>query len=117
MTTSSQIPRPGDVVSIAFDFLDRTGMKIRPAVVLSSSRFNQSRGYFIFTPLTGSPGGFSDDAVAEINDIGPAGLNRRTYSHGILYTANLEDARRVIGQLSGRDYARLRRLIAEVMPV
>ena len=52
MTTSSQIPSPGDVVSVCFGLMDRIGAKIRPGGVLSSSRFNQSRGYFVFIPLT-----------------------------------------------------------------
>ena len=115
MTTSSQIPSPGDVVSVRFDFLDRTGAKLRPAVVLSSRRFNQSRGYFVFTPLTGSAGGFDDSAVVEIQDINQAGLNRRSYSHGILATANNRDIRRIIGSLSGRDRTRVRRLVGEVI--
>ena len=115
MTTSSQIPSPGDVVSVRFDFMDRTGAKIRPAVVLSSHQFNRSRRYFVFTPLTGSAGSFEDNAVAEIQDINQAGLNRRSYSHGILATANSRDIRRIIGNLSGRDRTRVRRLVGEVI--
>ena len=115
MTTSSQIPSPGDVVSVRFDFMDRTGAKIRPAVVLSSRQFNQSRGYIVFTPLTGSVGSFEDDDAVEIQDIDQAGLNRRSYSHGILATANNRDIRRIVGNLSGRDRSRVRRLIGEVI--
>ena len=115
MTTSSQIPSPGDVVSVRFDFLDRTGAKLRPAVVLSQYQFNRSRGYFIFTPLTGSSGSFTDESLAEIQDIDQAGLNRRSYSHGILATANNRDIRRVIGNLSARDRTRVRRLVGEVI--
>ena len=115
MTTLSQIPSPGDVVSVRFDFMDRTGAKIRPAVVLSSRQFNQSRGYFVFTPLTGSAGSFEDDDAAEIQDIDQAGLNRRSYSHGILATANNREIRRIVGNLSGRDRSRFRLLIGEVI--
>ena len=97
--------------------MDQAGAKIRPAVVLSAYQFNQSRGYFIFTPLTGSPGGFLDSSLAEITDIGLAGLNRRTYSHGVLRTARNVDIRRIIGRLSGRDYAQIRQLIAEIIPL
>ena len=114
MTTSSQIPSPGDVISVRFDFMDRTGAKIRPGVVLASRQFNQSRGYFVFTQLTGSGGSFDDD-VAEIQDIDQAGLNRRSYSHGILATANNRDIRRIVGNLSGRDRSKVRRLIGEVI--
>ena len=115
MKTSSQIPSPGDVVSVRFDFMDRTGAKIRPSVVLSLRQFNQSRGYFVFTPLTGPGGSFEDDDAAEIQDIDQAGLNRRSYSHGILATANNRDTRRIVRNLSGRDRSKVRRLIGEVI--
>ena len=117
MTTSSPIPSPADVVSIRVHFMDQAGAKTRPAVALSNFRFNESRGYFIFTPLTGSPGSFSDENVVEITDIGLAGLNRRTYSHGVLRTARNVDIGRIVGRLSGRDYARIRQLIAEIIPL
>ena len=117
MTTSSLTPSPADVVSIRVDFIDQIGSRIRPAVVLSNYGFNQSRGYFVFTPLTGSFGGFLDSGRVEIADIDQAGLNRRTYSHGILRTAPNADIRRILGRLSGRDYARIRRLVTEVIPL
>ena len=117
MTTSSLTPSPADVVSIPFSFMDRTGAKTRPAVVLSTYQFNQSRGYFVFTPLTGSFGGFLDSGRVEISDIDQAGLNRRTYSHGVLATTSNTDIQRVLGRLSGRDYARIRQLVSEVIPL
>ena len=115
MMISSPTPRPGDVVSIRFDFLDRTGAKVRPTVALFSRNFNLSRGYFVFTPLTGSTGGFTDDSLAEIRDIDQAGLNRRTYSHGILATASNNDIHRTIGNLSGRDPTEIRQLFSDVI--
>lgn len=117
MMTSSPIPSPADVVSIRVRFMDQAGAKTRPAVVLSNFRFNESRGYFVFTPLTGSPGSFSDESVAEIADIGFAGLNRPTFSHGILRTARNVDIQRILGRLSGRDDARIRQLVAEIIPL
>lgn len=101
MTTSSYIPGPGDAASVRFDFMDRTGARIRPAVVLSSHQFNQSRGYFVFTLLTGPAGSFEDYAV-EIQDIDLSGLIRRSYPHGILETANNRNLRRIVGNLSER---------------
>ena len=115
MMTLSQIPSPGDVVSVRFDFMDRTGAKIRPAVVLSSRQFNQSRGYFVFTPLAGSARSFEDDDAAEIQDIDQAGLNRRSYSHRILATANNRDIIGIIGNLSGRDRSKVRHLVDETI--
>ena len=115
MTTSPPIPSPGDVVTIQVDFLDGTGNKTRPAVVLSPYRFNQARGYFLFTPLTGSAGSFSDSSRFEIMDISAAGLNLRSFTHGILTTANNRDMRRIIGRLSNRDRTGIRRLLGELI--
>lgn len=117
MTTSPPIPSPGDVVTIQVDFLDGTGAKTRPAVVLSTRQFNQSRGYFVFTPLTGSVGSFRDSSRVEVMDISTAGLNGRSYTHGIVATANNRDVRRVIGQLSNRDRTGLRRLLGDIIAI
>ena len=117
MTTSPPIPSPGDVVTIEVDFLDGTGAKRRPAVVLSTRQFNQSRGYFVFTPLTGSAGSFNDSSRVEVMDIGAAGLNGRSFTHGILATANNRDIRRIIGRLSNRDRAGIRRLLGDIIAI
>lgn len=115
MTTSSRIPSPGDVVILRVDFMDGTGDKIRPAVVLSPYDFNQSRDYFIFTPLTGSAGSFRDPARLEIMDIRAAGLNGRSFTHGVIATANNRQIRRTVGRLSSRDRTEIRRLLADVI--
>ena len=115
MTTLSRIPNPGDVVMLQVGFLDRTGAKTRPALVLSPYRFNQARGYFIFTSLTGSAGSFSEVPPAEVMDISEAGLNRRSYIHGILETANNYEIRRIIGRLSTRDRTGVRPFLTNVI--
>jgi mRNA-degrading endonuclease toxin of MazEF toxin-antitoxin module len=97
------------VVLIPVDFLDGTGVKTRPAVVLTSRRFNEARRYFIFTALTGSPG--NDSWVVEISDLGAVGLSRRTYCHGILRQAENAMVRRIVGQLVAGDQARLRQFL------
>ena len=101
MTTSSQLPSPGDVILVRFDFMDRTDSRIRPSGVLSSRQFNQSRGYFVFTQPTGSAGSYEDDDSVETRDVDLAGPNRRSYSQGILATANNRDLRCIVGNLSG----------------
>ena len=96
-----------DVVSVRFDYMDRTDAKMRPAVVLSSWQFNQSRGYFVLTPLTGSAGNFENDDAVEIQDIDLAGLNRRSYSCDVLANANNRDLRPIVGNLAGRRFMQM----------
>ena len=112
MTSSSIVPSSGDVVVLPFIFLDGTGSKSRPAVALTSQVFNRTRGYFVFTPLTGSPG---HDDRAEVNNLAVAGLNIRSYSHGMLFSAVNDDITRIAGHLAAPDIARIRSLIKQVL--
>ena len=111
--TGPQPPRAGDVVYLTFDFLDGTGSKQRPAVVLSHRQYNQDHGRFIFAPLTGSAGSVS--GVVEIADLGSAGLNRRTYAHGVVFTAQNLDVRRTTGRLSSGDLNSLKQLLRSIL--
>ena len=115
MTASSIVPRPSDVVVLPFRFLDDTGSKTRPAIALTSYSFNASRSYFVFTPITGSPGHWDD--VVEIRDLGLAGLRIRSYVHGMIFTANNSDVLRIAGRLSSQDFASVRQLIQGILPV
>jgi mRNA interferase MazF len=113
--TSLPVPKPGDVVTVTFMFLDRTGTKLRPAVVLSHKSYNEYWRRFIFAPITGSAG--SMEGSIEIQDIAVAGLNRRSYCQGILATAENKDIQRIIGQLSPRDMESLRKLIRATLAI
>lgn len=115
MTISLIVPRPGDVIVLPFRFLDETGSKTRPAIALTNHSFNESRGYFVFTPTTGSPGHWDD--VVEIRDLGSAGLNRRSYTHGMMFSANNADIVRIAGHLSSQDFASVRQLVRSILPI
>ena len=113
--TSLSVPKPGDIVLITFEFLDHSGSKLRPAVVVSHRIFNERWGMFVFAPVSGSPG--SVDGAIEIQDIADARLNRRSYCHGILFTSENSEIQRIIGQLSARDMDTLRKLIRENLAI
>ena len=113
MITSSQTPSPGDIVSLTFDYLDRSGKKVRPAAVLSTRTFNANMGVFVFAPITGSAG--SVDGYLEIQDLHSAGLNRRSYVAGYLFAAENSNIVRRSGSLSAPDIARLKELIRHIL--
>ena len=113
--TSSLVPKPGDVVLVEFEFLDHTGSKLRPAVVLSQRTYNEHWLRFIFTPITGSPG--SVHGAIEIQDLPEAGLNYRSYCHGIISTAQNREIKRIIGQLSARDMHSLSKLMRDILSI
>jgi len=113
--TSLSVPKPGDVILITFEFLDQTGSKLRPAVVVSHRIFNERWGIFIFAPVSGSPG--SVTGAIEIQDIADARLNRRSYCHGILFTAENNKIQRTLGQLSARDIEKVRKMIRDTLSI
>ena len=113
--TSLSVPRPGDVVLITFEFLDQTGSKLRPAVVVSQRSYNEHWDRFIFAPISGSPG--SIEGAIEIQDIAEARLNRRSYCHGILFTAENNKIQRTLGKLSTRDMDTVRKMIRETLAI
>lgn len=111
--TISSTPNHGDVVILEFDFLDGTGSKVRPAVVLSYHGYNAAHGWFVFAPLTGSAG--SVGASVEIGDLGIAGLNRRSYLNGMLFTAVNAAAKRTVGRLGANDLAAVKDLVRSTL--
>lgn len=113
--TSLSVPRPGDVVLITFEFLDHTGSKLRPAVIVSQRSYNEHWDRFIFAPISGSPG--SVEGSIEIQDIADARLNRRSYCHGILFTAENDEIQRTLGQLSARDMDKVRKMIHDTLAI
>lgn len=110
---SSTIPRPGDVVILPFDFLDGSGKKDRPAVALTSYPYNSENGYFVFAPLTGSAG--NGASIVEIIDLNSPRLTRRTYAHGLLFTAQNKNVLRIPGHLASQDLAKIRNLIKQIL--
>ena len=114
MTTASA-PSPGDVVLIRVDFLDGSGAKIRPAVVVSSFDYNGSWRQFVYVPVTGSVGPVG--GAIEIEDLAPAGLNRRSFCHGTMLSAEVDNVVRRLGSLSARDRAGLRNLLARIVAI
>jgi mRNA-degrading endonuclease toxin of MazEF toxin-antitoxin module len=113
--TSLSVPSPGDVILITFEFLDHTGSKLRPAVVVSHKAFNEHWGRFIFAPISRSPG--SIEGAIEIQDISDARLNFRSYCHGILFTAENNAIQKTLGQLSSRDMDTIRKMIRQTLAI
>jgi mRNA-degrading endonuclease toxin of MazEF toxin-antitoxin module len=113
--TNASTPRSGEVVLILVDFLDGTGSKVRPAVVLSTQSYNANWGIFVYAPITGSSGPVG--GAIEIDDLGLAGLNRASFCRGTLFTAEINGIRRSLGNLSPRDVDKLRKLIRETLAI
>ncbi len=92
--------RRGDVVLVAFT--DETGEKRRPALVLSSGRYNSSRREAIIAPITSQTenAAFGDHIIG---DWQAAGLLFPSVATGILSTVKEEAIVKKLGTISFPD--------------
>jgi mRNA interferase MazF len=94
----------GDVVLVPFLFSEGTGVKLRPALVLSSSGYHRGRQEIIVAAITGNVRRrlFGDQAVA---DWKTAGLLFPSVVTGILRTVKQSMLERRLGALAQNDLA------------
>jgi mRNA interferase MazF len=105
----------GDVLLVPFPFADQSGIKKRPAVVVSSSGYNANRRDVLIMAITSQvrvPLGFGEAMVA---DWQAAGLIKPSVFKPVLTTLEQGLAVRVMGQLSTADLRTLREVIAKAL--
>ncbi len=97
----------GDVVLVPFPFVDLPLSKRRPAVVLSTERFNASNGQSLLAMITTASGSAWPDDIA-IEDPGAAGLPRPSVIRFKLFTLPNAMTLKLLGRLGERDAAKLK---------
>lgn len=104
---------PGDIVTV--DFPGATGIKRRPAVIISTSVYHHSRPDVILGLLTSQSGKASAPTDYLLQDWSVAGLHSPSAFRSFLATLPANNVR-VIGKLSANDWqavqARLRIALA-----
>ena len=93
---------PGDVVTV--DFLDATGPKHRPVVVVSSALYHQHRPDLVLGVLTSQVARATTPLDYLLQDWASAGL-RQPSAFRAYFGMATPTAVRVIGHLSARDWA------------
>ena len=89
--------KPGDIVLTDFPFIDGTGSKERPALVISTQEYNESRPHLLAMPITSQIASFES---FEIKNWWEVGLDKPSE---ILYQISTIPQRFIaekIGQLS-----------------
>ena len=92
----------GDVVLISFVFTDKTGVKQRPAVIVSSDAYHQGRQEAIMAAITSR----TDRILVGdhlIKDWQAAGLLFPSIATGIIRTIKQSMITRKLGRISGDD--------------
>ena len=105
----------GEVVLVPFPFTDQSGLKKRPAVVVSSSGYNTNRRDLIIMAITSqvrTPPGFGEALVA---DWRAAGLIKPSVMKPVFTTIEQGLVVRTMGTLSANDLRTLRETVAQVI--
>jgi len=103
---------PGDVVTV--DFPGATGVKRRPAVVVSSDSYHRERPDLILGVLTTNLAAASDSTDCILRDWSAAGLHSPSAFRAYFGMA-LSSAVRVIGHLSDRDRANVQACVTRAL--
>ena len=105
----------GDVLLVPFPFTDQSGAKKRPAVVLSSARYNAARRDIVIMAITSQvrqPLAFGEAMVA---DWQAAGLIKTSVFKPVFTTLENGLIVRMMGRLSANDAKMLREVLVEVI--
>jgi mRNA interferase MazF len=103
------MPDPGDVVTV--DFSGATGIKRRPAVVVSSPLYHAHRPDVICGVITSQTTNATTPLDYILEDWAAAGLRLPSAFRSYFATAPLSDVRE-IGRLSSRDWEEVRQRVA-----
>lgn len=103
----------GDVVLVPFPFTDQSGTKKRPAVIVSSSRYNDSRRDLVIMAITSQvrmPLGFGEAMLA---DWQASGLIKPSVMKPVFTTIEQGLVVRILGKLSEVDLRMLREAMTQ----
>lgn len=103
----------GDVLLVPFPFTDQSGVKQRPAVVLSANAYNRSHPDLIMAPVTSQIKGGADEP--EVVDWQAAGLLKPSVVKPILSSFEARLVRRQLGRLTHADLTQVRGLFARIL--
>ncbi len=105
----------GQIVLVRFPFTDQRGSKQRPAVVISSTAYNQARPDIILMAVTSQIRAKTGFGEAVIEDWQVAGLLKPSVIKPIVFTAEKTIVRKMLGQLGDKDQERLMAVIEMVI--
>lgn len=107
-------PEPGDVVPV--DFPGATGLKRRPAVVVSSRLYHEHRPDLVLGVLTTQTTSASAPTDYLLQDWQEAGLHRQSAFRAYFGMAE-RSAVRIVGRLSERDWQGVRSCLAKAFDI
>lgn len=101
----------GQIVLVRFQFTDQRGSKQRPALVISSTAYNQARPDIILMAVTSQIRVKSGFAETMIKHWQFAGLLKPSVIKPIVFTAEKSIVKKTLGHLGDEDSRSLREII------
>ncbi|MFN8525504.1 MAG: type II toxin-antitoxin system PemK/MazF family toxin [Chloroflexota bacterium] len=105
----------GDIVLVPFPFTDHSTVKRRPAVVVSSARYNRERTDLIVAAVTSQVRPSQTIGERLLGDWMAAGLIKRSVLKPLLSTVHSSLVVRRLGALSERDLKSLSAALREML--
>ena len=105
----------GQIVLVRFPFTNQIGSKQRPAIVISSTVYNEARPDIILMAVTSQVRKMTGFGESVIEDWQAAGLLKLSAIKPIVFTAEKSIIRRVLGKLADKDHDALIAVIDEII--
>ncbi len=107
--------RKGDVVLAPLDFTNQSGSKWRPAVVVSTGRYNQITPDVVVASITSNLHAIAHPGDHRIRDWQAAGLLKPSLAQTKLATVEASVIGRKLGSLTDNDLAAVERGLREAL--
>lgn len=107
----------GDVVLVPFPFSDQTATKKRPAVVISSDKYNQISSDIIIMAITSKIEQIPDIGEYKIEAWQTAGLMKPSIVKSAISTIELRLILKKMGSLSQKDLVSLEKALRELLDI
>lgn len=105
----------GDVVLVSFPFTDHTGLKKRPAVIVSSSEYLERQPDVIVLAVTSQAQAQTHFGVITITHWKEAGLLKPSVIKPIVFTVDKRLILRKIGELQKDDRSKMNQGLERIM--
>lgn len=105
----------GDVVLVPFPFTDQTGLKKRPAIVVSSQAYHQRRRDLIIMAVSSQVRPTPDFGEFTVKDWKKAGLIKPSVTKPVLATIEKRLVLKKLGQLQDADRAALQNALKTIL--
>jgi mRNA interferase MazF len=105
----------GDILLVPFPFTDQSATKRRPAVVVSTERYNHERADLIIMAITSQARSAGLHGEMQVTDWKDAGLLKPSTVKPVIATIQQSLVIRRLGRLKEADQAALKRALAAIV--